>query len=256
MPSARGSAATSKLLSFSLAGELKRLKRQSLLKGGGRSSLAQERTRVDNEQQAWTLTSVTPGGSDFADQEESRTSAVLASNQPQVSMPSSAPNAKKRKRVKRRKKRVTPCRNTAEEGGGLMFGMNDQKKEHVGYSQSSEDEGKEDKVPHTTNTVSVSHFPPPSTIPHTRENRDMAERCKHSMKKRGRRWSSRLLSARRRISMACFSCNRSTRNSFHPVLFHSRTDLLLRPLQLRAARDEVAFLTCLRRELARKPLIG
>ena len=252
MPSARSSAATHKLLSFSLAGELKRLKRQSLLKGGGRSTLAQERTRVDNEQQAWTVTSVTPGGSDFADQEESRTSAVLASNQPQVSTPSNAPDARKRKRVKRRKKRVTPSRNTAEEDGGLMFGRNDQKKKHVAYSQSSEEEG---KVSPTTNTVSFSPFPPPSTIPHTRENRDMAERCKHSTKERGRRWSRRLLSVQRRISMACSSYNRSTRNSFHPVLFHSRADLL-HPLQLRAARDEVAFLTCLHRELARKPLIG
>lgn len=252
MPSVRSSAATNKHLSFSLAGELKRLKRQSLLKGGGRNTLAQERTRVDNEQQTWTRTSVTPGGSDFADPEESRTSAVLASNQPHVSMPSSAPNAKKRKRVKRRKKRVTSSRNTAEEGGGLMSGRNDQKKKHAAHSQSSEEEV---KVFHTRNTVSFPHFPPPSTLPHTRESRDMVERCKHSTKKKGRRWNRSLLTVQRRIFMACFSYNRSTKNSFRPVLFHSRTDLL-HPLQLRAARDEVAFLTCLHRELARKPQIG
>lgn len=255
VPSGKSSTTTSTLLSSSLAGDFKRLCRQTSLKGGGRSTLSQERTRAQHERKAWNQTSVTASGRDSANEDESRTTAVLATSQPHVPMHSSAGGTKKRKRRKTRKGAVTCPVSSNEEVGEMLPSRGDQKKlikKHVAYSQPTE---AEDKMSLMMDTVPSSHLPQPNTSAHTGERGDLEEPCRRSGKKRGRRWRRRLLTAQGRIYLTHFTLNQSTSSSFHPVLFHSRTDLL-RPLQLRAARTEAAFFTCLQRELARKPPVA
>ena len=256
MPSGRKSTATSKLLSSSLAGEFKKLHRQTSLKGGGRSTLLQERARVKHERKAWNQTSVTLDSCDSAVQDESRTSAVLATKPPHVSVHSSASGTKKRKRGKTSKKPVTPTGSNPEGGGGMIPSGSEQKKITKNYVSSSQSTEEEAKLSPMKDTVSPpSHLLPLNTLAHTGEKRDMEGQCRQSAKKRGRGRSRRLLTVRGRFSLTLSSRNRHMKKSFHPVLFHSRTDLL-HPLHLRAVREEFAFLVCLQRELARKPAVG
>lgn len=262
-PSAKSSTTvTNKLLSASLTGEIKRLHRQTSLKGGGRSSLSQERTRAERERNSWNQASVTSVGCDSAVPDESRTTAVLAAKPPHASMHSSATGAKRRsRRRKTRKKTVTPSVTSTEGDSGAALNGSDQKtstevlKSNVSnHSQSSDQEAEQSPAKQTVSPASLD-LPPPNSPTHTGENRNVQETGKERRKKMRRQGGRRLLTVRGRFPLFLSSHSRSTRKSFHPVLFHSRTDFLLHHLQLLTVKEEFTFLVYLKRELARKPSV-
>ena len=216
---------------------------------------------MEHERNSWNQASVTSGGCNSAVLDESRTTAVLAAKPLNASVHFSATGAKKRKRRKKTGRKPTAPSLTGMEGdGGAILNGSFQKAsvDALKSDFSSHSQSTDQKTEPTEQTTSSSSLDLPSSSTPTLigEKGNVEGACKGRRRKMRRQGRRRLLTVRGRFPLLLSSHNRSTRKSFHPVMFHSRADLLLHPLQLWTVREGFAFLLCLQRELTRKPTVG